>query len=417
MWVRVTLLFLFAALLRAQEDPADLLLLTRGKVADTLDRLPHYMCTQTQTIDRAMYEPDVRERGSAACEKGPEQRNTHLTSSDRLRLDVAMASAAEMYSWIGESRFSDQDLLDMVHEGAISTGSFAAFLTGIFRTEGATFTYNGETIKEGRPLAEFGFRVPYEESHYMYGEGKYRVVTGYDGTFLVDSKSGDLVQLDVRTSRLPQETGACYASTSLDYGRMRIKGIDFLLPTAARLRILKTDGGERENRTVFSNCHEFLGESTVVFDAPPSSTIADTRRGGVARAFRIPPGLPFRVALTMGINTATAAAGDPIQARLLTPIQNGSKVLVPMGAGIAARIDRLRQYYGSPSAVALDIKLETVEIGGVPMSSQPGRIAASVSQSRRRDHTAACGTRHSARLRRSLCRFCISRCPSSLPDQ
>jgi hypothetical protein len=119
-------------------------------VADTLDRLPRYM--RTQTIDRAMYEPDLRERGSAACEKSPEQRNTHLTSSDRLRLDVAMASAAEMYSWIGESRFSDQDLLDMVQEGAISTGSFAAFLTGIFRTEGATFTYNGETTKEGRPL-------------------------------------------------------------------------------------------------------------------------------------------------------------------------------------------------------------------------------------------------------------------------
>lgn len=109
-----------------------------------------------------------------------------------------MASAVEMYSWVGESRFSDCDLLDIVHEGAISTGSFAAFLAGIFRTEDASFTYSGETTEKGRTVAEFGFRVPYEMSHYLYGDGKHRTLTGYDGTFLVDSKSGGLVRLDIQ---------------------------------------------------------------------------------------------------------------------------------------------------------------------------------------------------------------------------
>ena len=55
-----------------------------------------------------------------------------MTTSDRLRLDVAMAAAVEMYSWVGEKRFNDRDLLDIVHEGAISNGSFAAFLTANF---------------------------------------------------------------------------------------------------------------------------------------------------------------------------------------------------------------------------------------------------------------------------------------------
>lgn len=51
-------LLLMAALaysLRAQPDPADLLLRVRDKVTQTLDRLPRYLCTQT--VDRTQYEP------------------------------------------------------------------------------------------------------------------------------------------------------------------------------------------------------------------------------------------------------------------------------------------------------------------------------------------------------------------------
>jgi hypothetical protein len=50
-----------------------------------------------------------------------------LPSSDRLRLDVTMASAVEMYSWVGESRFSDRDLLDIVHEGGDLYRKFCGF--------------------------------------------------------------------------------------------------------------------------------------------------------------------------------------------------------------------------------------------------------------------------------------------------
>jgi hypothetical protein len=79
------------------------------------------------------------------------------------------------------------------------------------------------------------------------------------------------------------------------------------------------------------------------------------------------------VALTQGIDTATAAAGDRIKAKLITPIEDGRKVLVPMGASIAARIVRIRQYYGVRAGISLDIKLETVDIGGVskPLTAIP----------------------------------------------
>ena len=136
MWIRFTLVFISAVLLRAQQDPTALLERLRTKIADSLDRMPRYMCTET--IERSVFAPDAQNGGSA-CDERPGRRSTHIASSDRLRLDVAMGSAVEMYSWAGESRFSDRDLLDIVHEGAISTGSFGAFLAGIFRTEDASF--------------------------------------------------------------------------------------------------------------------------------------------------------------------------------------------------------------------------------------------------------------------------------------
>ena len=356
---RCLLTFCIAAVMQAQQDPANLLRLVQSKVADTLDRIPRYMCTQT--IDRAQYEPHVYAR---TCDIDPTQPSAHLTSSDRLRLDVALTSTGEVYSWVGESRFDDRDLLDMVQDGAISTGNFATFLRVIFRTDDANFTYDGDSPENGRVLAEFGFRVPYEKSHYRFGKRPNAVTIGYDGTFLVDVKTGELVRLVVRTSRLPAETGACYSTTTMDYAPTRLSDKDILLfPTESRLRIANINGVEFENHTAFSACHEFLGESILTFDSPSDGLASAAQQGPASHGFIIPSGLPFRVALTQGIDTAAAAAGDPIKAKLTTPIRRGSKVLVPAGAAVVCRLVRMRQFYGSNPSVAIDIKLETVRVG------------------------------------------------------
>src|SRR5215470_6607519 len=121
---------------QAQQDPLALLSRVRARIADTLDRLPRYMCTET--IDRNLYEPAAgAERRPNTCGDPAARTATRLTTSDRLRLDVATTAAfqGEMYSWVGEARFNDRDLMDMIHEGAISNGSFASALTTIFRTE------------------------------------------------------------------------------------------------------------------------------------------------------------------------------------------------------------------------------------------------------------------------------------------
>lgn len=242
--MRFLLLLSVAAEVQGQPDPAELLKLAQAKIVDSLNRLPRYMCTQT--IDRSVYVPDVPSAEKPCDENGP-GRSLHLLSSDRLRLDVSTVSTGEMYSWVGQRRFDDRDLLEMVDYGSIETGEFAAFLSEIFQGDHARFTYNGRTVLDGRTLAEFGFRVSYENSRYSFGNGQHRVITGYDGTFLIDPTTTDLLQLIVRTNQLPSETGTCYASTTLNYARVHLEGDNVLLP--ANLSFISTQSKAAQRRT------------------------------------------------------------------------------------------------------------------------------------------------------------------------
>jgi hypothetical protein len=196
-------------------------------VLETVGRLPKYMCTQT--IDRSQYEPPS---GPAGHSCGPatdvdallevslgveKHKPLVLTTSDRLRLDVAISAGSEMYSWVGESRFEDRSLFQLVRNGALSTGSFASLPMVVFRDDQASFSYKGEITEAGRQLADFEFRVPVKSSHYIYSGAGAPVTTGYYGDILVDPKTADLIRLAVHTEALPPETGSCEASTTLDY--------------------------------------------------------------------------------------------------------------------------------------------------------------------------------------------------------
>ncbi len=373
MWTVLLLICGLAFSLQARQDPADLLLKVRDRVKDSINRLPRYMCTQT--IDRQQYEP-ARGKHVSQCDYGPLPKDLLVTTSDRLRFDVAVTGAGEIYTWAGAKRFDDRSLFDLVREGSISNWIFAAFLTAIFRTEDAAFSYNGETTENGRALTEFGFRVPLEKSHYVFVGGDVRVTTAYEGEIFVDPQSGDLVRMAVRTSGLPPETGSCQATTTLDYGRVRLEGGDFLLPTLARSQVRDINGITSENRTVFSNCHEFLGESTITFDPAPDADAAAAAPRPTRPPPTLPAGLRFTVNTTQDIDPATAAAGDLIQAKLSTAIRSDSnQVLAPAGSRITARLVRIRQYFGSVTSVSLSLKLETIELGGAtaPLRARPQR--------------------------------------------
>jgi hypothetical protein len=279
MGIRILLLFGVALTVQAQDDPLDVLRRVSHNVMETIDRSEYRL----NGIFRA------NSCDGLAAEKKRRHLKRRLTASDRLRFDVAIGVSHEVF-------------------GAISSGIFSSFLVSLFEQDRASFSYNGDRTVDGRLLSEYGFRVPLEKSNYVFRFGNERteVLTVYDGTFLADPKTLDLVHLTVRQS-LPAETGACEATHTMDYGRVTIGSANFLMAKEADLDILSPDR-EMENRIAYSACHEFVGQSTLSFGPAPAAGGSWSKDDSASRAFSLPPDLKFELAFTEPIDTAVAAA-------------------------------------------------------------------------------------------------------------
>ena len=367
------LLFLLGSLpvsLRAQSDPEELLRRAVTRINDTLDRLPKYMCTQTIERDQLRVPPNDRRRNP--CDARPSSSQLQLTHSDRLRLDVASTSTGEMYSWAGEGRFHDEELYDMVRNGYIASGGFSGFLGSVFGNQGTEFFYHGESRVEGRLLQEYAFGVSREKSQYWFGLPRHQEIVAFDGTFLVDPETADLVRLVVNVKDPPPETGACAATNTLEYGHTHLRDADFLLPKEIRLEVMHPSGLEARNRTLFSGCHEFLGESTLQFEAPDPARVSQPA-ASAPTVLDLPPGVPFRIALADDIDTGVAAAGDSVAAKLTSSIEDAShKVLLAAGTPVTVRILQLERNYvhdgNQPGAAAVELsmlfRVETAIVAG-----------------------------------------------------
>ena len=341
------------------------LMKVRANVMDKVNRLPKYLCTET--IDRAIFRPDANLAGLSCKDLASKREEGKWkvieSQSDRLRLDVAVSKEeGEMYSWVSENKFHDSTLAELVGGGVTSTGAFSALLSAIFGMDAEYFTYQGNKDFNGRRVVEFGFHVALDRSTYSAGSGKYRSIVAYEGAFMADSQTSELVRLTVHADDLPKPLHTCDDTTVLDYSSSRLNNAEFLLPQNASLRVHYDSGSEAENRTVFSGCHEFLGESTVSFDAPDEGRMASG--GQLAKPVSLAGGLRFTIDLARAINTDTAAAGDMFVAKLSTPISGSHHaVLIPKGATVSGRLVRVVRYY-KPESLVVTVRLETIENGG-----------------------------------------------------
>jgi hypothetical protein len=352
------------------EDPKALLLEVRKQVMSTLTRLPRYLCTET--VDRELRKPaaplDHDLCDDIAGLKKTGRWKLNKTASDRLRLDVAVSTDNEMYSWVSEERFQDRTLADLVGGGATSTGAFATYLGSIFGTNDARFTYLRGSHSSNESLVEFGFAMPLEKSHLTVGDQQRQAVVAYDGSFLVDRQTLSLVRLTVRALGVPAELGVCSDTTTLDYEIKKINESEFLLPKKAQFDVISANGTELVNSTAFSACREFHGESALNFGVP-----SEKDRGAPVGASSIPrtmpEGLSFTIALDQSIDPSTAAAGDVVKAKLAGPLRDKQKaVLANKNSLVLGRILQVEKLFGiyghGVQSLRIGIGLESIDVNG-----------------------------------------------------
>lgn len=313
---------------------------TRERVIEQVNRLPRYTCVQTITR-HTYHNPSVKK--SMDCESvlhNQQSQRLALVLWDRLRIDVAIADKQEVYSWAGAARFEETDLSKLVGSGQTTMGDFGSLVLSIFRDH-PTMRLEGERKINGRRLIEFSYQTAEKESHYEVRISFTKFVTGYSGSVFLDAETGDLVRITALSDVLPEQTGYCQVSKQLNYTRLRIGGADTLIPNEATSTAIDRDEVEMSSTSAYSSCREYVGESVLRFDDPSqaSQDPAPAAVPATSMVHEIPPGLPFECRIVSAIDSDTAAAGDPIEGVLRTPISDASgKALAPAGTRVHGRL-------------------------------------------------------------------------------
>jgi hypothetical protein len=358
-----------SSLAAADDDPVDLLIRLRDQVLAHAERIPNHTCVES--VRRDIYEP-VTGLPARSCDSLLARRklpsfssSLRLATTDRLRLDVLLASDRELYSWAGANQFEEGEIDELITQGAFGTGPFAATLLGVLEARDARFTFEGDRYLDVRHVLEYSFTVPVDRSHYRVKAHKGWVVTGYTGSILADPRTAELVRFSVRSEELPAETGSCEDDSALEYSMVRLGSDDYLLPKTTHQRFIMRDGSEAENTVTFSECRDFRGQSTVHF----GPKVADSRLSVGATPLDLPGGLPVTVEFTSpAVRGDQAAAGDRIEGRLVNAIRDPvlQTVRVPAGAVVAGRLMRVETRWRHPVEITFALRWETVEVDGTP---------------------------------------------------
>jgi hypothetical protein len=343
-------------------DPSAVLARGRTRIADAIRNLPRYTCTET--VERRYFEP-IALVGRMACDdltakKRRGELAVELVAEDRLRLEVAVADrGSELYSWPGTGKLEGRRIDQIAGGGPSSSGPFGPFLVDIFLQPATRFTFRGESGRPGQTEMNYRFSVPLGASHYTLWTGNSHRTFSYDGSFVLDGESGELRQLTVRTSELPNSP-ACEATSLVNFEQTKIGAGEYLLPKATTLHFLRRNGNETENTTVYSACHEFRGESEIRFEDPQN--ITESSPDSAAQRKVLPAGIRMTLALTNEINTSTAAAGDPVTANVSPEILDLKyRKYFPKNSLAKGRITHLERRFVSPGYALVSMVFDSIE--------------------------------------------------------
>jgi hypothetical protein len=346
-------------------DAQSALLRTRDRVLADLERMPRYTCVQT--ITRRYYRP---RSDSASCARriAEHERRTGkptLLGWDRLRLEVALVNRNSVYSWVGAPSFESDTLEEFAGHGPLSSGDFGGFLHTIL--DHASIAFESEEHVGQRRVLAYSYDVPVKGSGYRVRSGGVWTPTAYSGALRLDPATNDIMGLTVRTAELPNDHPACQAIIEIEYQRTRIHEQPILIPRETRLLTIDRNAGETEGLTSYARCREYASTSRMIVGPASNGSAAEGSAAVVARpTIEVPPGLYFRARILTPIDSDTSAAGDPIEAVLLSDLRKDDLYL-PAGAHLRGRLMLLEHRADQPDWFRLKIKFESIDLNGAAM--------------------------------------------------
>jgi hypothetical protein len=343
-YLSLSLCYILAVAVVAAQPAVPVVARIQEKVLSEISRLPSYTCTET--IER-FHRPAKAER---------------LTRQDRVRLEVAVVNGYEMYGWPGDRNLGQRDVTRMV-PGFIGSGDFTMHIREAFTQPAGVFKFVGEEQREGQPALRYEFEVPLKGSGWRVRANTQEVLpVGYHGSFWVDRKSLDLIEVSFFADEVPRVLGFSDFTKVIKYTRSRIGSSDFLLPSLVRMATADLNGDERVNEARFQDCRQYAVESVVRFgDASAEIAVPTSGNRSPVPAVSLPDDFEVTAVLESAFDSEDAAIGDPIRLRVQRAIRVGRMTVVPKNALLVGRIVRLDAF---DKRRYLDFILTHVEFDG-----------------------------------------------------
>lgn len=325
-----------------QQEPEGLFERFHNQFRNEQRRLPDYVCTQSV------------ERFSRNSSERPWQK------LDILRFDVALVGDQELYGKPGAPQFFDKELTAVVGRGVVSTGRFGLLARQVFDISTAKYHYRGISERAGRPAHEYDFDVPRENSNYRLRAGTTELAVAFQGTFWIDVETYDLVRLELQAYDIPEELGLAQATTTLLYSRVPIGESLILIPTAADVNLVTTEGVENWNRMSTGECRRYQAHSQIKFDGEQDAAAP----AAGSQEHVLPVGTVFELALEEGLDPEQASPGDAIAARVVREVRDGSRVIAPQGARVRGSLVQIQKQTIPFPLYEIGIEFDTLELEG-----------------------------------------------------
>lgn len=353
----VVLAVFCARLLSADEDSDEVLRHIRQKVVEAIGRSDNYICSQD--LSRFYYMGDHENQ---TCRQPPAVPPVPMRVQDRLKLDVAVSNGSEIYSWYGAHRFSADNVGQVVRDGPISSGSFNGYLRNIFGDNGVIFYYKGREKRDGIDLYLFDYKVALEVSHYQLQAGKGFLRCAFHGSFAAKADTFDLYSLTVTANgdQIPDKTDICAAETRLVYQVVKIGDHNSLLPASYDLLLGGRNRVFTESKGIYSECHEYKGESTVHFDD------VDVPAGATPTELESEPlraGLYLQIGLRGVIDEDSTYAGLPVEATLVRDVKLKKGEMLERGAVLKGTVTRFQIFHQPAHQVKISIEFNSITDG------------------------------------------------------
>jgi hypothetical protein len=325
------------------EEPNEMTLpRIKAKMTQNYGRLPNFTCLQTIEQFRVQRKKD-------------KETEKHL---GRLRLEVGYINGRDSFAFPGGGPFEGKSLAEVVPAGSIGAGTFGAPVRSVFLSSAPVFTYAGEEDCGGQRCYRYDYETAAEKSKYVMSVGGAGGRVPYHGWFLVDAESLRPLRMELVADELPQGFSIASATTALEFGSVSLNDADFILPTAAKVRMVDPKGNEVRNETLLTEYLPHPRPAGVVRKggiAELASTAANTARE------TLPDGLRLTLILQTKFESGSTSVGDEVTAAVASKVKHGGSVVVPEGAVAHGHLVILQPVPGKGNYLAVGVEFDWLE--------------------------------------------------------